>query len=132
MANNTKPLLWQIILLILLATSLVGCFSVYIFPGEAPKLTVTSEPEHAIVLMQALDPHAKTTPDNQPIASALNDHIALGTTPFEGVIPKGLWQLRVELAGYKPIDFMIDSKEYHNLTYQLHMEKLVPATPAQK
>ena len=84
----------------LLASSLLcGCSRLPILSEPPAKLIISTDPPNAIVYLRA----RTTARGNAP----RGEYWAVGTTPFEGDLENGYWDLRVESPGYEPVEILV-------------------------
>ena len=101
-------------ILIILAMTLCSC-SFIPLPrgGGSAKVLIKTTPPNAIVYMRA-----RTGEIN---GSAGTEYWAVGTTPFEGEIEPGFWDLKVESTGYQPVEVLLRTTSGQAQSYDLYL-----------
>ena len=96
------------------AFMLCGCSHMPLPRGQGnAQVSIQTTPPNAIVFLRA-----RTGETN---GSAGTEYWAVGTTPFEGEVEPGFWDMKIESTGYQPVEVLLRAISGQALSYDLHL-----------
>ncbi len=111
-------LISRILIALLIPILLCGCSRIPKPFGsqKAATLRVVTSPSNAIVFLRA---RAERSNEH-----TLGEFWAVGTTPFDGRLEPGFWDMRVEAVGYEPVEILMRAVRGRGQVYDLQLVSL--------
>jgi hypothetical protein len=96
---------------------LEGCSQLPLpYKQESALLVVSTNPANAIVYLRA-----RTGEANGPAGA---EYWAVGTTPFEGELEPGFWDVKIESTGFQPVEVLVRAVPGQAQSYELQLVSL--------
>ncbi len=77
--------------------------------GKDARLSIQTTPPNAIVYLRARSGEAGA------------EYWAVGTTPFEGEVEQGFWDLKIESVGYQAVEVLVRARPGKEQSYDLYL-----------